>query len=97
MSGTYEQWEKTMKLNELLKSSYAIKQVHNGDIEAVEADLLWNSSRFWAQVIYSCRPFKHECSYDDFLEFKRSYETQTNTRINVDELQSKFWLRNVLQ
>lgn len=96
MSIPYELREKIEKLNSNLKESYNQKVLPSGDANAAEADLLWSSSRFWAQIIHSCAQSKYDSSLDNLLEFKGEYEAKNNVSFNTDNLFTKFWLRNVL-
>jgi hypothetical protein len=66
------------------------------DSNAIEADLLWDASRFWAHVIHKSLPIREKMTYSEFKDYKSQYETDNNIKINSDELFERFWLRNVL-
>ena len=66
------------------------------DTKAIEADLLWDASRFWAYIIHKASPIREKMTYPEFIEYKLQYEVQNNIIINSDDLFQRFWLRNVL-
>ena len=78
--------------------NYTIEQggMIRKDQKAIEADLLWDASRFWATVIHKASPIRKKMTYSEFLDYKLHYETQNNIAINSNSLFDRFWLRNVL-
>lgn len=68
---------------------------HHPNQDVIESDLSWESARFWANTIYLSQqfvPFKQ----DDLIRLQLEYEKQNNLKIDVDQLFSRFWLRNIL-
>jgi hypothetical protein len=92
----YEQEEQVKKLTYFINSNTKDGFFNRIDKLAMEADLTWNASRFWANVMHKAEPLQYECEHKDFLKFKSIYETQNNMVVNSDRLFSEFWLRNVL-
>lgn len=66
------------------------------DKDVTEADLLWDSSRFWAQIIHKSAPMREKMTHKEFLDYKQQYEAKNNIIIDSDALFDRFWLRNVL-
>lgn len=60
------------------------------------ADLLWDPVRFWGKVLHHAKPPACYFTWEDFLNFKKSYEDTHNETIDESFLFSKFWIRNVL-
>jgi hypothetical protein len=44
------------------------------DTKAIEADLLWDASRFWAYIIHKASPIREKMTYPEFIEYKLQYE-----------------------
>lgn len=78
--------------------NYTFKQSVStqNDPKAVEADLLWDASRFWATLIHKAYLTGEKMTYSGFLDFKSQYEAENNITINANDLFDRFWLRNVL-
>ncbi|MCG3165595.1 MAG: hypothetical protein POELPBGB_01363 [Bacteroidia bacterium] len=92
----YEQQEKIQELVNYIKTSPIDEFTHHFDKKVIEADLIWEASRFWAQILYKCQPLKFECSLADFNSFKEYYERTHSTIIDSNKLFQNFWLRNIL-
>jgi len=79
MYSIYEQQELTKSLKTFI-NTYTIS--HNQDffqIEAREADLKWEASRFWANVIHKATSLRNDHTYENFLVFKKVYEDKNST------------------
>lgn len=66
------------------------------DQKAIDADLLWDASRFWATITHKSSSASEKITYSEFLNYKSHYEAQHNITINSDGLFDRFWLRKVL-
>lgn len=91
----------THRLKEEIKQfiqNYTIEQgaPRQKDQKSIEADLLWDASRFWATVIHKALPIREKMTYSEFLDYKLHHEAQNNIEINSNSLFDRFWLRNVL-
>lgn len=68
----------------------------NTDLNAWEADLSWDASRFFSSLIYKAEPIVYYISYDKLQIFKAEYEKLNNTKVDENKLFQKFWVRNIL-
>ena len=72
--------------------AYKKQNFQHLDNKALVDNLSWNSSRFWADILFDSKQGKNF----DFVDFKINFETIHNIKIDIDELKNKFWLRSIL-
>lgn len=96
MNLSYEQQELVKKLKSYIKTFTISHNQYFVEVEAREADLNWEASRFWANVIHKAIPRRYEHNYESLLFFQKEYEATNSVVIDINKLFSKFWLRNVL-
>lgn len=72
------------------------KNQREKDSKILEADLLWDASRFWATIIYEGSSIQRKMTYPDFMNYKLLYESQNDVIVDSNKLFERFWLRNVL-
>lgn len=92
---TYDQQEKFNELLSYISTHSRDRYIHHEDHKAVEENLKWNASLFFAKAIHEAKPKKLELTLEEFNQFKTDYENR-NSQINTDALFQKYWLRNVL-
>lgn len=91
----HQQKEKYDRLQYLLTlNTKRVKQ--EPDNRALEADFLWDASRFWANVLYLSKLSGKYKTKADLEAFAANYKYQTGIRIDVAAMFQKFWLREVL-
>jgi len=92
----YEQREKVDDLKKFLIIHNKGGQDRRQDINALEADLLWDASRFWATVVYKAKAVTGYKTLEEFNQFAKEYNDRVAKGIDTESLFSKYWLPNVL-
>lgn len=92
---TYDQQEKFNELLSYISTHSKDRYINREDHKAVEENLKWNASLFFAKAIHEAKPRKRELTLEEFNQFKKDYKGQ-NGQIDTDTLFQKYWLRNVL-
>lgn len=88
--------EKFAELVEFVSTHSANRDRRNADQKAIEENLKWNASLFFAKAIYLTKPIEKELTLEEFEQFKNNYENQNDKQINTAALFQKYWLRNIL-
>jgi hypothetical protein len=92
----HEQKIKCEELSEYL-STYARKWItRTPDIEAQEADLIWDAARFWSKILIKCNQRKNIRTKAQFDSFVQKYNSSTRNIIDANALFAKYWLRKVV-
>ncbi|SRX56071.1 hypothetical protein [Aequorivita sp. CIP111184] len=87
--------EENLKKLKLLLQHYK-KPLYNHRNSAIEdAEKLWNSSLFFANLIIASDYSGPDISDKELNKFTAEYEVQNKETIDLEELLSKFWLRNI--
>ena len=92
----YDQQEKFKELISFISTHTIDRSISRADQKAVEENLKWNTSLFFAKVIHLAKPRKQELTLEEFNQFKKDYEGRSSVKIDSDNLFRKYWLRNVL-
>lgn len=92
----YKQQELVKEIKSFLESFVTKNDLQHLKKNALEADIKWNASNFFAHLLYESEQIISEKSINEFNEFVDSFNTQNGILINVDSIFEKYWLRNVL-
>lgn len=92
----YEQNEKFKDLVNFISTHTLDKGIKYKEKDALESDLSWNASLFFAKAIHLAEPKGREFTLKQFRQFKKDYEDRNEIKINTDTLFQRFWLRNIL-
>ena len=96
MSYSDDENEKLEDLKKYISSRTFDKNQQFIKRDAIEENLKWNASLFFAKLINLANPRKQELSLEEFNHFKKDYEERNDKRIDTDALFQKYWLRNIL-
>src|ERR1700761_2887140 len=88
--------EKLTSLTEFLKRNYHRNNYNNDSPAALEADIVWDAARFWANVLFKGEFRALSLDLQGFQKFKSSYENSHNTTIDKEQIIKTHWLRNRL-
>lgn len=88
--------ELVTEIKMLLSQSMSEKHLHSVDEAARDADLSWDASRFFAELVHKAEPSGFYKSLDQYIAFKEEYQESNNIHIDDDRLFQDCWLRNVL-
>lgn len=88
--------EQAKALTQLLKNNSEKSSERHVDKEVIESDLLWESSRFWANVIYKSQPITKKITPVNLKITVYEYEVQNNVKIDIEGLFNRFWIREIL-
>tara|TARA_R110002033_G_scaffold102486_1_gene150439 strand:+ start:3326 stop:7360 length:4035 start_codon:yes stop_codon:yes gene_type:complete len=86
--------EKVKNLNLLLKHYKKLLYIHK-NTKTEDADKLWNASLFFANILLASDYSGPDVSEKELKDFSTNYEAQNKETIDLEELLSKFWLRNI--
>ncbi|MCD4747592.1 MAG: hypothetical protein K8R58_14955 [Bacteroidales bacterium] len=92
----YQQQDLVKNIKSFIETFTTQKQNNYHDKEALESDIIWASSRFFASLLDKSKPVKVELSIDEFNLFVKEHEEKNNVKLNTKSLFEKYWLRNVL-
>lgn len=92
----YKQRESVNELKAFLAKARKSPWTQYKDSQALEADVSWNASYFFSQLISNATPSKYFWNLEKTIEFKKEYEKQHGISIDFDKLISKHWLRVIL-
>ncbi len=92
----YYNHEQAKVLTQLLKNNPEKSSERYVDKEVFESDLLWESSRFWANVIYKSQPITKIITPLNLKTIVSQFEGENNVRVDVEKLVNKFWIREIL-
>ncbi|MEQ8470013.1 MAG: hypothetical protein RIC35_02455 [Marinoscillum sp.] len=92
----HEYDEQFKELANFISTHTIDKGINNKEKDALESDLSWNASLFFAKAIHLAGLRKQELALKEFNQFKKAYENRNGIQINTDALFQKFWLRDVL-
>src|ERR1700744_2804044 len=84
------------QLRDFLNRNYKKKFRENESPIALNGDILWDASRFWAYILYKGESISVTGSETTYAEFKADYEIKRSATINDEKLFERFWLRKVL-
>ncbi|QIE59298.1 hypothetical protein G5B37_06890 [Rasiella rasia] len=86
--------EKVKNLNVLLKHYKKPQYIHKNN-KTEDAEKLWNASLFFANILLASDYSGPDVSDKELKDFTTNYEAQNKETIDIEELLSKFWLRNI--
>lgn len=92
----YYNHEQAKALTQLLKNNSEKSSERHVDKEVIESDLLWESSRFWANVIYKSQPITKKITPVNLKAIVSQFEVDNNVKVDTEELANKFWIREIL-
>jgi len=93
----YDQQEKLKELISFLSTHTIDRSINRADKKAIEENIKWNASLFFAKAIHLAKPSEQELTLEQFNKFKKDYEDQSGNQIDINPLFEKYWLRNVLE
>ncbi len=88
--------EQIKKLDYFLASYTSDNRLRYHDSKAKESDLIWNSSFFFANVLYNSTAQKESFTLLEFEDFVANLEKSSGLSFDTNSLFEKYWLRNVL-
>lgn len=91
----YKNKEKIERIQNIIKP-FEIDRNYNKNDKALQVDINWNASIFFAKILIKAVIPKNYCSKEDVEKFSKKYKTENNVSIDIDSLFNKFWLREVL-
>ncbi|MGE0931994.1 hypothetical protein [Peijinzhouia sedimentorum] len=91
----YDQQEKFKELISFISTHTIDRSINRADQKAIEENLKWNASLFFAKAIHLAKSREQELTLAEFNQFRKDYE-DGNGQIDTDTLFQKYWLRNVL-
>jgi hypothetical protein len=92
----YNQQEKIKDLQRYISTHTLDKKNNNKEKDALESEIEWNASLFFAKAIHLAQPREKDFSLEQFKKFKKDYESSNDKQIDTDKFFENFWLRNVL-
>jgi hypothetical protein len=87
--------EKIRELSWYIQTKYSAKR-EDTDNQTNEAELTWNASGFWANVLHQAEPLGYEITLTALDDFKAKYQLEKGIAIDSEQLFNNFWLRRVV-
>src|SRR5690606_30732309 len=87
--------EENLKKLKLLLEHYKKPLYNYQNSDTDDAEKLWNSSLFFANILIASDYSGPDISDKELKKFTDDYEVQNKETIDLEELLSKFWLRNI--
>jgi hypothetical protein len=87
--------EKKLKKLKLLLNHYKKQPYNRNNDKTEDAEKLWNSSLFFANILLASNYSGSEITENEFRVFTQDYEDRNEVKIDTDDLFSKFWMRQI--
>lgn len=91
----YNQRERLIEVKNLISYHSAKEHSENLDQDALEADILWNASRFCALLLHASKVQPDKCSIEEFEDFINNYNIGKSTPFDASSCFEKHWLRRI--
>lgn len=92
----HAQRERVEDLKSFISTYHQKRQGLHEDRQALDADLLWNASRFWANVLHRSQVVSRHKSRVEFDQFAEQYNSAAQRPVNTSALFNLYWLREVM-
>ncbi len=87
--------EENLKKLKLLLEHYKKPLYNHQNSDTEDAEKLWNASLFFANLLLASDYSGPDISENELNDFTADYELRNKETIDLEELLSKFWLRNI--
>ena len=91
----YKNHDKINVIQNIIKP-FKTEWLNHKDEKAIEADINWNASIFFARLLVKVKPSDSYWSKKKLESFTKDYNSKNNTVISVNNLLNKYWIREVL-
>lgn len=92
----YSNNEEIKGLQNVIKS-FEVCFHHHKDEKAIESDIKWKASIFFAKLLVKAKPPDLYWSKKKLENYIKHYNSKNNSIINVNDLLKKYWIREVLE